>query len=351
MWHGSCHGSGMISARHNECGATGSKGLGLQRDGSSFSEIGSKGAATRFGKALLPLALLALATACGDAFDDGFGEEEGGQGGTGAEGGGGQGGGGLGDVGGSTGEGGAVPEITIRFRANTDAFVHSDGLSGQTPLAHSGGLRKLELYKDAGDPNPLTVFDFGQDFVVVGFNDGDDTAVHTLPASSLPAGLYTVARAVYSHVRYRVAATMHVGGQALPGEFDNLQVLSDGTTIDGQARNHGYYEYVFSTGGTEFPISGTNAPVPQWSETGGFSAKLEEGEWGYTFPVELLLTPEVTSDIDIVLEVNMHESFRWQDQDDPGFAAGVFDTVPTAFEPVMRFGANDFALTLETPAS
>ncbi len=304
----------------------------------------------RFSRALLPLALLAFATACGNEFDDGFGEGDGGAGAAGVEGGGGQGGSGLGNAGGSTGEGGAGPEITIRFRANTDPFAHSDGLSGQTPLAHSAGLRKLQLYKDPSDPNPLTVFDFGQDFVMVGFNDGDDTAVHTVPASSLPAGLYTVARAVYSHVHYRVASTMHAGGQAWAGEFDNLQVLSDGTTIDGQVRNHGFCEYVFSTGGTEFPISGTDAPVPEWSETGGFSAKLEEGEWGYYFPIELVVTPEVTSDIDIVLEVNMHESFRWQDQDELGFAAGVFDTVPTAFEPVMRFGANDFALSLETPA-
>ena len=65
----------------------------------------------------------------------------------------------------------------------------------------------------------------------------------------------------------------------------------------------------------------------------------------------LAVTPDVASDIDIVLEVNMHESFRWQDQEELGFAAGVFDTVPTAFEPVMRFGANEFALSLEIPAS
>ncbi|MBW2455201.1 MAG: hypothetical protein JRI68_11855 [Deltaproteobacteria bacterium] len=304
------------------------------------------------GKAVLPVALLALTTACGSEFDDGFEDgESGGNAGAGGQlGGSGPGGGEVGGAGGGTAEGGAAPEITIRFRSSTAPFPHADGLSGQTPLSHVSGVRKLQLYQSPTDPNPLTVFDFGSDFVEVSYADGADTPVHTVPASSLPAGLYTMARVVHSHVRYEVASTMHVNGQSLPGTFDNLQVLSDGTLVEGQLRNHGYYEYVFSTGNVDFPISGDDAPVPEWSETGGFSTKLENGEWSYYFPVELVLTPEVTEDIDIVLDVNMHESFRWQDQSEPGFAPDVFDTVPTAFEPVKRFGANDFALSLEPAA-
>ncbi len=307
---------------------------------------------SRLGKAALPIALLALTTACGSEFDDGFNDgSDGGSGGAGGEmGGSGPGGAGGGSAQGGSAQGGAAPEITIRFRSTTDPFAHSDGLSGQTPISHISGVRKLQLYQSPTDPNPLTVFDFGTDFVEVSYADGADTPVHTLPASSLPQGVYTMARVVHSHVRYEVAATMHVNGQALPGTFDNLQVLSDGTLIDGQARNHGHYQYVFSTGNLQFPISGDDAPVPEWSETGGFSTKLDNGEWSYTFPVELLLSPDLAEDIDIVLDVNMHESFRWQDQSEPGFAPAVFDTVPTAFEPVKRFGANDFGLSLESPA-
>jgi len=239
------------------------------------------------------------------------------------------------------------PSFTIRFRANTDPFPHADGLSGQTPIAHSSGVRKLQLFKGSSDPSPVTIFDFGQGFVEIGYDHGDDTAVYTAAAATLPAGTYTLARVVHSHVRYRVASTMHLGSLGLPGQFDNLQVLSDGTIIDGKTRDHGYFEYSFEAGGQQYAASGNDAPVPQWPETGGFAAKLEAGEWAYYFEVFLPVTPNVPTDLDIVLEVNMFESYRWADQDQPGFTPDVFDTTPQGFEPVMRFGANSFALLVE----
>jgi hypothetical protein len=47
------------------------------------------------------------------------------------------------------------------------------------------------------------------------------------------------------------------------------------------------------------------------------------------------------------VEVNMSESFRWEDQALPGYTAGVYDTTPTSFEPIRRFGANSYVLTYE----
>lgn len=252
-----------------------------------------------------------------------------------------------------TSEGGAGstepegPTVTIRFRSHTDPFDHDDGLSGQTPIEHLSGLRKLQLFTSPTDPSPVTIFDFGSDFVEVSYDDGADTAVYSLPASSLPSGTYTMARVVHSHVRYRVAGTMHANGWHLPGEFDNLQVLSDGTMLDGQLRNHGYYEYVFVTGNQEFPASGTNAPLPQGWDTGGFSVGFDDGEWSYSFPVELVVSPALAQDLAVVLEVNMFESFRWQDQELAGYQPGVLDSTPLASEPVIHFGANDFWLTVE----
>ena len=52
-------------------------------------------------------------------------------------------------------------------------------------------------------------------------------------------------------------------------------------------------------------------------------------------------------DLTLVLAVNMHESFRWMDEAGTGFTDGVFDATPTTFEPVLQFGANSFALTIE----
>lgn len=282
--------------------------------------------------------MLGLLTACGEDVDVGmFGD--GGAGGEDATG---------GDAAGGAGGAPFVgPAITIRMRADAKAFEHDDGLSGQTPISHVAGLRKFSLYRDGSDPDPVTIFDLGENHVEVGFNDGDDTEIFVADAAKIPKATYTVARAVYGHVRYRVASTMHANGLDLPGEFDNMQVLSDGTLVDGEVRDSGYYEYVFSTAGMDFPTTGSNAPVPEYSVTGGFSVVFEDGEWAYYFPVNLPVTEDLTSDVDVILQVNMFESFRWSDQDEPGFEPGVFDTTPTTFEPVLRFGANQFDVVVE----
>lgn len=251
----------------------------------------------------------------------------------------------AGDAGGAGGSGG--PVIRIHLKANTDPFTQTDGLSGETPLAHSSGMRKYQLFKDANDASPITVFDYGTGFVEAGYENGDDTVVATVDPKTLPEGLYTLGRVVHSHVRYRIAATLHSGALTLPGEFDNLQVLSDGTLIDGVKHDHGYYNYVFKTGNQSYPTTGTNAPVPTYAGTGGFSVKFENGEWAYYFPVHLTLVKNLPADIDMVMEVNMRECFRWEDQMTAGFAPGVFDVTPTTFEPVKKFGANSFAVYLK----
>ena len=61
----------------------------------------------------------------------------------------------------------------------------------------------------------------------------------------------------------------------------------------------------------------------------------------------MVIDPTVTVDQRVVCDVNVHESFRWQDQDLAGYAPKVYDTTPTSFEPVMAFGATSFSLTLE----
>lgn len=246
---------------------------------------------------------------------------------------------------GGAGVGGA--NIEIHLRASTAPFPHADGLSGETPLAHASSIRSLELFKDASDPSPLVVFDLGANGVEAGYDDGDDTLVATVKAKTLPKATYTLARVVHNYVRYRVAATAHSGGISAAGEFDNLQVLSDGSMVDGTLRDHGYFEYKFVTQNLSFPLSGTNAPTPEWSGSGGFSVKLENGQWAYYFPVTLPIDPDIATDVKVVLGVNMNESFRWQDQSLPDYAPGVFDATATSFEPVMRFGANSFAVTLE----
>jgi hypothetical protein len=253
--------------------------------------------------------------------------------------------------GGAGGEGtGGAPEsgsIAIHMRSSTATFAHSDGLSGQTPIAHTSGVKSLQLFRDPNDDNPVTVFDFGQDSVEVDYADGADTLVFTANAGDLPMTTFTIARVVHSWVKYRIDATMHANGFDLPGEFDNFQALSDDTMFEGTLYQSGDYEYLFDAGSMTFPASGTGAPVPEYEAGGGFSVRFEDGEWAYYFPVNLPVNPELPGDIALVLSVNMHESFRWMDETGTGFTDGVFDATPTTFEPVLQFGANSFALTVE----
>lgn len=313
--------------------------------GSSSQHQAHPRARRRLRWSLAALALLSGGCRFGsDAFGTPEADPEAGVGGA-AQGTGGGGGGNDEAAGGSASGSDAL--VTIRFRATTAPFDHQDGLAGQTPLEHYSGVRDLKLYRGPDDPQPVTIFDRDEDFVEIGYNEGDDTVVATVPARELPLGTYTVARTVHSHVRYRVASTMHVGGVPLAGEFDCMQVLSDDTWLDGTRRDHGYYEYVFRAGAQSFPTSGDDAPLPLSGETGGFSAALEQGEWAYYYPVSLVVTPELEADVDVVLNVNMHESFRWDDQQASGFAPQIFDTTPTSFEPVVTFGANSYWMTLE----
>lgn len=230
--------------------------------------------------------------------------------------------------------------VRIHLRSSTAPFEHDDELSGQTPLAHSSGMRSFQLMVGHDDPSPVTVFDHGTGFVEVDYADGADTVVATVPMSELVAGTYSLGRVVHSHVRYRVEATLHANSVVAPGVFDNLQVMSDGTLLDGVLRDAGYFEYVFEVGPQSYPRSGDDAPVPEYLGGGGFAVVREGGEWAYYFPLELVVEPDVAHDVDVIMDVNMHESFRWQDDDLAGYVDGVLDTTPLASEPVVRFGAN-----------
>jgi hypothetical protein len=240
---------------------------------------------------------------------------------------------------------GAVADVWVR--TDTAPFPHADGLSGQTARDAYQGIRRIELLRSADDPDPLVLIDHGDSYVEAGYNDGDETLVGTVPLSRLRSGRYTVGRNVVTHSRYRVDAIMHVGGLVMPGEFDNVQVLSDGTLIDGTVRPQSWFRYVFRSGGMDYPLEGLGAPLPTDPTTGGFRLVLEGGEAAYYYPIDITIDGGIDRDIDVVLQVNMHDAFRWEDQALPGYAGGVFDTTPAASEPVRRFGANRLLVSVE----
>lgn len=238
------------------------------------------------------------------------------------------------------------PKVTIRLASSTAPFPHADGLSGQTTRQTKQGVRRFRLLRSQNDPSPVVVFDHGSGFVEAGYDDGDDTVLGVGALANVPPATYTIAQMFVTHSRFTVASTMHYGG-AYPGDFVCVQALSDGTTLEGSVRSRGWYRYIFTTNGQSFPQEGANAPLPTQAETGGFTMKTDGGETYYELLTNLVIPPGITTDVTVVVHVNMNEAFRWEDQPLPGYVNGVYDTTPVSFEPVRRYGANSFTLSLE----
>ena len=234
-------------------------------------------------------------------------------------------------------------KVAIHLRASTSSVPHGDGLSGQTPIDQKIGIRKLTLFTSPSDPAPLVVFDHAAAAVEAGLNDRDDTVVATVPAATLKPGHYTLARVGISHVRFRVAALMHAAGQSTAGTFSNLQILADGSVVDGTPWKNGHYSYTFEVGGKPFGSqTGEDAYLPLIPSGGGITMETSAAETAYVFAINLPVTPDVAGDVKIVFEINTHENFRWQDEAMTGYQPGIFDTTPATYEPVKNFGANSF---------
>jgi hypothetical protein len=290
---------------------------------------------------------LVLAAACGGTTDtvdppgaDPTGAGGGGGVGSGSE----QPGGGAATGAGASGDG---PQVTLALRGTTAPIAHADDFASQTPASQSVAVTSLWLLRSAEDPSPLKVVDLGTSAVETDLVSGKTNDIATVALRSLPAGTYTIAKVGVAWVRYRVAARLH-DVVAIDGRYDNVEALSDGAVIDGTSRDKGWFRSEFGVGAATYgSYEGVNAPLPQRPSGGGMTLETSGPTAFYVFPMKVTIDPTETKDQRIVCEVNVHESFRWQDQAQPGYASKVFDTTPTTFEPVMSFGASGFSLLLE----
>ncbi len=259
-------------------------------------------------------------------------------------------GGSSGDGGGG-GEGGAAPSgpaYEIHLRATQAKVNFTDGYAGETPIDQHIAIRKLTLYRDASDAAPVVVFDNGQNAVECGLNDGNDTVAGTAVAKTLPAGTFTIAHVEIGYYRFKIAATMHSSGMTVPGDYSDLEVLTDATLVDGKLQNQGHYTYTFEVGGTPYgTLNGEDLMTPVDLAGGGLALVTANHSASYVFPVNVIIDPTLASSAKVVMVVNTYQNFRWQDQATAGYATGVFDTTPTTYEPVVSFGANSFTLGLE----
>lgn len=236
------------------------------------------------------------------------------------------------------------------MHGSTAPFAHKDGFAGETPRKQIVAIKSLYLLRSANDPNPVKVFDHGDDAVEVELVSGKTIEIAKVAAKTLPAGVFTVAKSGASYVKYAVDARMHSGTiyGAIDGYYDNVQALSDGAVIDGKKKKKGDFRYSFvadATGATVGALEGENAPTPVATSGGGITMDMSGPETFYVFPINMAVDPNVATDQLVDFELNVDKSFRWADQSMPGYSTGTYDTTPTQFEPVMAFGANAFELT------
>ncbi len=236
--------------------------------------------------------------------------------------------------------------VFVHLVASHAPVEHAAATSGQTPRDWVSGIRSLHLLRTEDDPDPFLVFSHGDGFVEASYADGADTIVGSAPIASLAPGTYTWARAVHTHVRFTIDATLHAGFGPMPGELEDLIVLSDRTTLDGVEHARGDYRFAFTTAGRTFPTEGTGYEIPP-VPGGGFSTRIEDGETAYYFPVYLVVTDELTTDVHLMFDVNVHEGFRWTDTDAPEYAADVFDITSVGTEPIVQAGANRYGYRVE----
>jgi hypothetical protein len=220
--------------------------------------------------------------------------------------------------------------------------------SGETPTDQRIGFMGLRLLENAGDVAPLVVANLSAP-VDVGYNDGDDTVIATVPAKTLRAGHFTVAQVPIAYVRFTVGGTYHTADVAVPGDFSDVISMANGAMIDGASHDQGFWETAFSSsGGTTYGMqSGEHAVTAQPGATSGITLDNTNSPSQYVFPTDLVVDPNLDHDVRVVFHVNTYQDFRWQDSSAAGYANGVFDVSASGMETVTQLGANSMSTTIE----
>jgi hypothetical protein len=237
----------------------------------------------------------------------------------------------------------AVIEIYVAGDLTPKTFT--DGASGETPTLYTMGLSRFDLLRSPGDPAPVTVFDHGSDWAEVDLLT--TTLVGTADTASLPAGPYSHARVRLTMAKCTVAATAHQSGFAVPGTLTTVAAFT-GTSIGGQTYTKGEARFTFtaSLGGFSQSVTGAIPALPP--APGVTIVEDATGTWlVFPFPEPLALDPTDPATHRATITFDVYESFRWQDQNDPGYAAGVFDLTATGAEPVTNFGVTGYRLAAQ----
>lgn len=230
--------------------------------------------------------------------------------------------------------------LSIYVEGDVTPKPFDDGLSGQTPQNYLMYFSSVELLRSFDDATPLVLADHGDGSMEVDMLS--KTRVVHVPSDSLPLGVYTHGRARLAAVSFDIDATVHHQEMILPGQVEVFGVLSD-TIVDGVQRSKGEASYTFMG----YTVQGTLPPLPSTA----IGALIEEDGSTYlvfAFSQPVFISSVMEQDMTVTIVFEVHESFRWQDQDLPGFQPQVFDvTTSMESEPVVCFGATGYRIEMD----
>lgn len=244
---------------------------------------------------------------------------------------------------GSSRHAGPAGNIAVYVRGDSSPKGSSDGLAGQTPSEQVFTLRRLELLRSPGDPNPVVAFDHGpSDGVPVDMLAESPTLVGRAHSSLLPAGTHTHGRVDLRRVRTTIAATAHLSGLKVSARVTIDAALGD-TEVDGDAWPKGTTSYTFTAGRVRQSFRG---PAPSSPQTPGGATVTDASTTWLVFPftTPFVIDPDETEARSTTATDDVFGSLRWEDLASADYATGVFDVEASAgsTEPVRGFGVTAY---------
>ena len=233
------------------------------------------------------------------------------------------------------------------MRGDVTAKTFNDGFSGQTPRNFTIGFSRVDLMTSENDATPVTVFDFGSNYVEVDMLS--ETKIGSADLRDIPSGVYTYGRALLVMARFDVDVTVHtmISPTGIAGTATVTAALSD-ATIDGHARSQGWAQEVFTIPNL-LPIT-KDTTLPDLPSTAAGTIVEENGKMWLVFPLNPSLPvapiPNIAHKLTMVYDE--FESFRWDDQPTSGYSDGVFDSDQDGnTEPLQNVGATDYHIIVE----
>jgi hypothetical protein len=247
---------------------------------------------------------------------------------------------GGGDPDGSTGY-----QLRIYVEGDMTPKTFTDGYSGQTPTDYYMGISRFDIMTSETDPNPVTVFDYGENYMEVDMSQ--NTEVGSVALADIPFNFYSHGRVLLKMTRFDVETTVHatMPPADLPGTVTVVAALSD-ALIDNVQRSQDWVQYTFNVmGGIT-----TTGTLPELPSTGGGTVVKENGRLWLVFPLTggLTIDPLPTQDHSATIIYEIYESFRWQDEQETNYTDDVFDSnADGSTEPVMNFGATGYQINVQ----